>query len=65
MRVISCASRGRGDGNRQTLEMNSPDYANSLTSVRKDCMIAIVYESDDIRLLHQANLEEADERRGL
>lgn len=46
MRVIGCASRGRGEGNRQTLELNSPDYANSLTSVRKDCMIAIIYETD-------------------
>lgn len=54
MRVISCASRGRsrGDwdkgGHRQKLELNSDRYSNAVTSLQKDYMIAIVYESERI-----------------
>lgn len=50
-RAIACASRGRSQGDwyssehRQMIEFNSDKYSNSITSVQKDCMVALVYES--------------------
>lgn len=50
--VIGCASRGRSNGewhsseHRQMLEMNSDKFSNAISSVQKDYMVALVYETD-------------------
>lgn len=52
MEILSCAIRGRSDGNwhksnhRQKLEIGT-DVANSITSVQKDCLVLILYEEED------------------
>lgn len=51
MRVISCALRGRSKGewhfseHRQMLEMGSDRFSNALSSVQKDYMVCLVYET--------------------
>lgn len=52
IRVIGCASRGRSVGggtwhtseHMQMLELNSDLFSNAISSVQKDCMVALVYE---------------------
>ena len=52
VRVIGCASRGRSVGewhsspHRQMLEVNSDKFSNAVSSVQKDYMVALVYETD-------------------
>lgn len=52
MRVISCAARGRSNGewhsskHYQMLELGSERFSNALSSVQKDYMAALVYEKD-------------------
>lgn len=49
--VVSCASRGRSKGDwhesehRQMLEMNSDRFSNAISTVLKDYMVALVYET--------------------
>lgn len=49
--VIGCASRGRSKGDwygsehRQMLEMNSDRFSNAISTVLKDFMVALVYET--------------------
>lgn len=51
MRAISCALRGRSKGewysseHRQMLELGSDRFSNALSSVQKDYMVAIIYET--------------------
>ena len=42
--VICGAIRGRGENNEQTLELNSEDYTNSITTVQKDNVIVNDYK---------------------
>lgn len=50
-RAVGCASRGRSKGewyssvHRQMIEFNSDMFANSITSVQKDSMAALIYET--------------------
>ena len=50
--AISCASRGRSKGewhnseHRQMLEMNSGRFSNAISTVQKDFMVALFYETD-------------------
>ena len=50
--AIGCASRGRSKGEwhdserRQMLEMNSGRFSNAISSVQKDYMVCLVYETD-------------------
>ncbi len=52
IKAIGCAFRGRSNGDwntsehKQQLELNSERYANSVTSVSKDSMLCLIYESD-------------------
>ena len=45
IKVVSCAMRGRpnGERNRQNLELNV-DIANAITSVQKDSLVCEIYE---------------------
>ena len=45
MKAISCAMRGRpnGERNRQNLELNA-DIANAITSVQKDSLVCEIYD---------------------
>lgn len=49
--AISCASRGRSKGewhnseHRQMLEMNSDRFSNAISTVQKDFMVALFYET--------------------
>lgn len=49
--AISCASRGRSKGawhnseHRQMLEMNSDRSSNAISTVQKDFMVALFYET--------------------
>lgn len=53
MEILSCAIRGRSDGDwhnsdhRQKLEIGT-DVANSITSVQKDCLVLIIYEERNL-----------------
>lgn len=50
--MISCASRGRSKGlwhlsaHRQMIEFGSRKCSNAISTVQKDFMIAILYETD-------------------
>ena len=50
--AIGCASRGRSKGewhnseHRQMLEMNSDRYSNAISTIQKDFMVALLYETD-------------------
>lgn len=50
--AISCASRGRSKGewysseHRQMIEFGSRKWSNAISTVLKDFMVAIVYETD-------------------
>jgi hypothetical protein len=52
IKAIGCAYRGRSKGDWsvsehiQQLELNSEMYANSVTSITKDSMLCLVYETD-------------------
>lgn len=52
MKAISCAIRGRSDGDwhsnehSQRLEIRSERYANSITSVQKDSLVLLIDETD-------------------
>ena len=64
MKVISCASRGRGKNdengkNSQHLEINSDQYSNAITSVQKDYMII------EVRAVGRERTEEEKRRRHL
>lgn len=49
--VIGCALRGRSKGNwyltehRQMIEFNSRRYSNAISTVQKDYLVAIIYET--------------------
>lgn len=49
--VVGCASCGRSKGDwhssehRQMLELNSDRFSNAISSVQKDFMLALVYET--------------------
>lgn len=51
MRSISCAIRGRSKGewhsseHRQMLELGSDRFSNALSSVQKDYLVALLYET--------------------
>jgi len=45
MIIYSCASRGRGIGWKQQLEINYTGFANSISSVSKDSYI-LIYERE-------------------
>jgi hypothetical protein len=48
---IGCASRGRSNGgwyeseHKQMLEMNSDRFSNAVSTVQKDYMVALIYET--------------------
>ena len=46
VRVMGCASRGRGDNGtfEQDLQLNHSTWSNCLTTVQKDSMVAFIYE---------------------
>ena len=50
--AIGCASRGRSKGewnnseHRQMLEMNSDRFSNSISTVQKDFMVALLYDNE-------------------
>lgn len=49
--AIGCASRGRSNGSwyesehKQMLEMNSDRFSNAVSTVQKDYMVALIYET--------------------
>ena len=49
--AIGCASRGRAKGewhnseHRQMLEMNSDRFSNAISTVQKDFLVALIYET--------------------
>ncbi len=45
--VICGAIRGRGENNEQTLELNSEDYTNSITTVQKDNVVIQLNENKE------------------